>query len=151
MLVLWSQPTVAQSAAEAATTVAGNPLHLSTHHVTLGVKSIEVERRFYHEILGFTVGPFHKRPTYDHQQMLIPGFRIDMIEQKGSVRPTQTMGTDKQGWLHLAFEVPKAASVYQKLKAEGVPVTPGRMDGQEIGSIYVTDPEGNRLELAQPN
>lgn len=128
-----------------------NPLHLSVHHITLGVASIETERKFYHDILGFRIGAARKRPAYDIQQMEIPGFRIDMIEQKGSTRPAQIMGNDKQGYLHLALEVPKAQSVYQQLQAKGVTVTPGRMDGGQIGSIYVTDPEGNRLELAQPN
>ncbi len=127
----------------------GNPLGLSIHHVTMGVASIDRERAFYRDVLGFQVGPFHKRPRYDHQQMLIPGFRIDMIESKGSTRPARTMGTDMQGWLHVALSVPNTADAYERLKAQGAPVSIGHMDGPEIGSFFVTDPEGNRLELAR--
>ena len=127
-----------------------NPLGLSIHHVTIGVSSLDTERAFYHNILGFAVGPLRKRPHYDVQQMLIPGFRIDMIGQPGSVRPSKTMGTDKQGWLHIALQVPSILPVYHRLQAAGAEVTPGRMDGTEIGSVFVTDPEGNRIEIAQP-
>lgn len=128
---------------------AENPLHMSIHHVTMGVASIARERTFYHDVLGFQIGPFNKRPNYDHQQMLIPGFRIDMIEYKGSIRPAPTMGTDKQGWLHVALTIPNAASVYEQLKAAGVSVVTGRMDSGRIVSVFVTDPEGNRLELTE--
>ena len=128
---------------------AENPLGLSIHHVTMGVASIERERAFYRDVLGFQVGPFNKRPTYEHQQMLIAGFRIDMIEFKESVRPAPTMGVDKQGWLHVALTVSNAAWVFERLKAAGVPVTVGRMNKDLIVSVFVTDPEGNRLELTE--
>jgi catechol 2,3-dioxygenase-like lactoylglutathione lyase family enzyme len=128
---------------------AENPLGMAIHHVAMGVASIERERTFYRDVLGFQVGPFNKRPNYDHQQMLIPGFRIDMIEYKGSIRPAPTMGIEKQGWLHVALTIPNAAAVYERLRGAGVPVATGRMDGDRIGSIFVTDPEGNRLELTE--
>ncbi len=138
-------PTPSDSAAST-----GNPLGLSIHHVTMGVASIDRERAFYRDVLGFQVGSFNKRPHYDHQQMLIPGFRIDMIESRGSTRPAHTMGTDMQGWLHVALTVSNTSAAYERLKAAGVPVSIGHMDGAQIGSFFVTDPEGNRLELAGP-
>ncbi|MDE1182596.1 VOC family protein [Paraburkholderia sp.] len=136
------QPTAPAESAE-------NPLHLSIHHVTMGVASIDRERTFYHDVLGFQIGPFNKRPNYGHQQMLIPGFCIDMIEYKGSTRPTSTMDLDKQGLLHVALTIPNAAEVYEQLKTEGVSVAPRRVEKGRIVSVFVTDPEGNRLELTE--
>jgi len=130
-------------------TAATNPLGLSIQHATMGVASIDLERAFFRDILGFAVGPLKARPKYNLQQMFIPGFRIDMIEQQGSVRPAAEMGTDKQGWLHLAFQVPDAEATYRLLKSKGAAAVPGRMDGTKIGSVFVTDPEGNRIELAE--
>ncbi len=145
--LLMSFSSASAQEAEAATN--GNWLGLSVHHVTMGVANMERQRAFYRDVLGFHVGPFNKRSKYDHQQMLIPGFRIDMIEYPGSTRPGQTMGADMQGWLHVAFTVPNASVVYERLRAEGVPVAIGRQQKDHIGSIFVTDPEGNRLELAE--
>jgi len=127
-----------------------NPLGLAVHHVTMGVASIAAERAFYRDVLGFDVGPLRQRPTYQIQQMMIPGFRFDMIEQKGSIRPATKMGTDRQGWLHVSFTVANAGRLFQALKSKGITVAPGRMTGDHIGAVFVTDPEGNRIELAEP-
>jgi len=155
-LALWYLPVNAQEAATQSTPTAlapqqaENPLGLSIHHVTMGVASIDVQRKFYHDVLGFQIGLFRNRPQYNHQQMHIPGFRLDMIEQKGSTRPTPTMSTDKQGWLHVDFSAADPGAIYARLKALGVPVTSGRMDGDKLASMTLTDPEGNRIEITVP-
>jgi len=155
---LWmvSSPAAAQvstqvQAPSAASTQEGdNPLGLVIHHVTMGVADIEKQRNFYHDVLGFSVGLFRNRPQFDHQQMHIPGFRLDMIGQKGSTRPTPVMGNDKQGWLHIDFATQDADAIYHRLKDKGVQVAPGRMEGNKVASFKVTDPEGNQIEITQP-
>jgi len=138
-----------QGAAAAAHDI-DNPLGLTINHATMGVADLEKQRAFYHTVLGFSIGLFRNRPQFDHQQMHIPGFRLDMIAQKGSTRPSPSMGNDKQGWLHIDFAVTDADTTYHHLKDSGVSVVPGRMEGDKVASMMVTDPEGNKVEITQP-
>jgi len=126
-----------------------NPLGLTIHHATLGVADLEKERNFYHSVLGFSIGLFRNRPQFDHQQMHIPGFRIDMICQKGSTRPTPLMDNSKQGWLHLDFATQDPDALFHRLKDKAVNVVPGRMEGDKVASFKVIDPEGNQIEITQ--
>ena len=73
-----------------------------------------------------------------------------MICQKGSTRPTPVMGNDKQGWLHIDFATADADATYHHLKDMGTQVVPGRMEGNKVASLKVTDPEGNQIEITQP-
>lgn len=142
-----AEPTAANAPATPMTDSSANPLGLSIHHATLGVADLDKERDFYHSVLGFSVGLFRNRPQFDHQQMHIPGFRLDMICQKGSTRPTPQMDNAKQGWLHIDFSTADPDAVFHRLKDRGINVVPGRMEGDKVASFKVIDPEGNLIEI----
>jgi catechol 2,3-dioxygenase-like lactoylglutathione lyase family enzyme len=131
-------------------------------HATLSVANIEVEAEWYGRVLGFK--PFSKSGDADliNWHLVIPGYRIDLIQAKGSKRPApvgpvyhevngQMVPIDpidlQQGWVHVVFHVDDVAAALKQLQALKVDVAVTRLkDGTPI-QLNMKDPEGNAVEI----
>ena len=139
----------AEPATAAAQSVPANPMGLVIDHQTLGVADIGKEAEWYRRVMGFQVGPLNHRPTYDVQQLSIPGFYLGLLAQKDSIRPTPTMDSGKQGALGLTFGTKDAEAAYKHLVALGIEVRATRDAQGKLSGLHFADPEGNPLEVSQ--
>jgi catechol 2,3-dioxygenase-like lactoylglutathione lyase family enzyme len=124
-----------------------NPLELSPHHVAISVANLKAESAWYAKVLGFDkVFCSH---TADQQGcwMWIPGFRFDLIQQKGSSRIDKRVGVMRQGFLHVSLQTPLIQEALKQLRADGVAVQVFRYRNGRIMRLLIEDPEGNQIEL----
>jgi catechol 2,3-dioxygenase-like lactoylglutathione lyase family enzyme len=131
-------------------------------HATLSVANIQVEAEWYGRVLGFK--PLSKSGESDlmNWHLVIPGYRIDLIQAKGSKRPAavdpvyrsvngQMVPIDpidlQQGWVHVVFHVEDVAAAWKQLQALHVDVKVTKLkDGTPI-QLNMLDPEGNAIEI----
>jgi catechol 2,3-dioxygenase-like lactoylglutathione lyase family enzyme len=127
-----------------------NPLQLSPHHATAEVADIDKETNWYESVLGFKeIQRFKTGPDYELRQMGIPGYRIDLLWQRGSVRPSAGKSVPNQGWLHVVFKSPIIDAVYKVLVDKGTDVKAFRnaQPSTAITRLTLHDPEGNEVEI----
>lgn len=127
-----------------------NPLRLAPHHATASVADIDKESAWYERVLGFQELNRFQQPDVELRNLGIPGYRIDLIWQRGSSRPATAPGSATQGWLHVVFKTDAVAADYRRLIALGVEVKADRNAQSEITRLVFHDPEGNELEIV-PN
>lgn len=125
-----------------------NPLRLSPHHVTASVADLEKEASWYERVLGFERSKLLGNPQdFSMYQMTMPGYRIDLVSQKGSTRQHGKTGAFEQGWLHVVFKTPDINTAYKWLVAQGTDVVAHRDQNDAITRVTFHDPEGNELEI----
>jgi len=116
-------------------------------HVVLRVADIETMRRFYCDVLGATHVAY--RPQYGMSHLRVGQAMIDLVEAKDPVGQGRNMD-------HLCLRVEPfdQQAVVAHLERHGVKVGDIRnrfgAEGNGI-SIYITDPEGNTVELKGPS
>lgn len=131
-----------------AQTTDSNPLRLLPNHATASVADLEKESEWYRRVLGFhEIHRFQGSPDFQVLQMGIPGYRIDLVWQKGSSRPHDARGPFQQGWLHVVFETPVIDAAYKRLMDLGTDVKADRNAQATITRLVFHDPEGNELEI----
>jgi len=117
------------------------------HHLAIQVRDVERVTRFYREVLGLPEKQRHLRAdgTLRSVWLQLPGESFLAIEAAtGPVEP-QPFRTDRQGLLLLALRIApedRAAAV-EALSRAGAPVV-----HQTRWTVYVQDPEGNRVALS---
>ena len=131
-----------------AQTSESNPLRLLPNHATASVADLEKESEWYRRVLGFhEIHRVQGSPDFGVLQMGIPGYRIDLVWQKGSSRPHEAQGSFQQGWLHVVFETPVVDAAYKRLMELGTDVKADRNAQAAITRLVFHDPEGNELEI----
>jgi catechol 2,3-dioxygenase-like lactoylglutathione lyase family enzyme len=135
------------AAASAAPFPAVNPLQLSPHHVALSVANLHVESAWYARVLGFEEVYCSQPPGPKSCWMWIPGFRIDLLQQKGASRAEERFGGARRGWLHLSLQTPLIRQALQHLRVLGVAVQVFEYGNGHIMRLLFDDPEGNQIEL----
>jgi catechol 2,3-dioxygenase-like lactoylglutathione lyase family enzyme len=114
-------------------------------HVVLRVGDIERMRRFYCEVLGATHVAY--RPKFRMSHLRIGGSMIDLVEGERS-------GCNMNHFCLRVEEPFDEKAIVAHLEANGVAVGPVRSrygaEGNGV-SIYLTDPEGNTVELKGPS
>jgi catechol 2,3-dioxygenase-like lactoylglutathione lyase family enzyme len=140
------------------------------NHVGIQVRDVERSTRFYTELLGLElVSRFSKDDAYVqrvvgyHPDVVLEvailrlpdskGF-LEILEYRGVERTPVDPATANPGTSHLCFFVDDLDALYERLTAEGVefvspPETP--TSGMNLGGrlVYMKDPDGIRVELAQ--
>ena len=122
---------------------------LSLHHVAIICSDYERSKRFYTEVLPFSV----IRETYRAERdswkldLAIPGgTQIELFSfPTPPPRPTQP---EARGMRHIAFLVENLDALIEDLTAKGIAVEPVRVDeltGQRF--TFFTDPDGLPIEL----
>ena len=122
---------------------------LSLHHVAIICSDYERSKRFYTEVLPFSV----IRETYRAERdswklnLAIPGgTQIELFSfPTPPLRPTQP---EARGMRHIAFLVENLDAQIEDLTAKGIAVEPVRVDeltGQRF--TFFADPDGLPIEL----
>jgi catechol 2,3-dioxygenase-like lactoylglutathione lyase family enzyme len=137
------EPSIAQSSQS-------NPLKLSPHHATASVGDLAKEAAWYERVLGFQRSKLlGDGADFQMYQMTMPGYRIDLVQQKGSSRQHEAQGAFEQGWLHVVFKTPDIDAAYKHLLAQGTDVNAFKDEHTAITRLTFHDPEGNELEIVR--
>ena len=151
-IVFWwvalPQPGAAHAADAAPAALTG----LVPHHATISVEDLDRVSQWYVRVLGFKITQrFDSNPDFLLRQLSIPGYRIDMVQYKGSSRPAAVNPRYlQQGWIHIAFSVPDLPAAFKELQALNTDVTADK-DAQGVPTrVIVHDPEGNEIEFFKP-
>ena len=139
------QPVVAQEGNSQSTTVAG----LAADHVSISVEDLDRMSEWYEGILGFKLAMHSDaNPDFRVRQLTIPGYRIDLIKFKGSVRPVAASPRyAAQGFVHIAFNVPDLAATLKQLQAWKTDVAEEKDAKGLLNHLLLHDPEGNEMEI----
>jgi glyoxylase I family protein len=125
-------------------------------HVVLRVKDIDAMRRFYCDVLGATHVAW--RPEFGMSHLRAGASMIDLITVDGPLgRPGGAApGREARNMDHLCLRIEPfdPDAIVAHLKKHRVPVGEIRRrfgaEGNGV-SIYLTDPEGNTVELKGPS
>jgi hypothetical protein len=82
-------------------------------------------------------------------QMTTPGYRIDLVQQKGASRLRAPQPILVQGWLHVVFKTPDIDAAYKYLIDQKTDVKAIRDEHSVITRLVLHDPEGNELEIVR--
>jgi catechol 2,3-dioxygenase-like lactoylglutathione lyase family enzyme len=124
-----------------------NPLKLTPHHATISVADLDKESQWYAAVLGFEKSNPFDAPDSRGCWMVIPGYRIDLIQRKGSSRQDLRIGLQRQGWLHVVFQTPFIEVALKRLRAAGTDVKAFKDAAGQLQRLILHDPEGNEVEL----
>ena len=124
-------------------------------HVVLRVKDIEAMRRFYCDVLGAEHVVY--RPKFGMSHLRVGASMIDLVEVDGPVgmRGGAAAGREGRNMDHLCLRIEPfdQEAIAEHLRRHGVPVGDIKprfgAEGNSV-SIYLTDPEGNGVELKGP-
>ena len=118
-------------------------------HVVLRVRNIDVMRRFYCDVLGADHVAW--RPHFRMSHLRAGSSMIDLVVADGPTPDKQHQNMDH---LCLRIEPFDQEAIVAHLKRHGVSVGDIRprygAEGNGV-SIYLTDPEGNTVELKGPS
>jgi glyoxylase I family protein len=125
-------------------------------HVVLRVTDIDVMRRFYCDILGATHVAY--RAQFGMSHLRVGESMIDLVEVNGPLGKSggAAPGSEGRNMDHLCLRVEPfdQQSIVAHLERHGVKIGDIRnrfgAEGNGI-SIYITDPEGNTVELKGPS
>jgi catechol 2,3-dioxygenase-like lactoylglutathione lyase family enzyme len=133
---------------------AGNPqpaplTGLAPDHATISVENLDRIAQWYERVLGFKVAErFDTNPDFLLEQLSIPGYRIDLVKYKGSVRPTAVNPLYlQQGWVHVVFNVQDLTSALKELHDLNVNVAADKDSKGVPTRLVIHDPEGNEIEV----
>ena len=114
----------------------GAPRILGFEHMILQVENIEASKHFYLDLLGFT--PRRAIPLADGRPV-VPFTQGIALTLGNPGKPPQID--------HMAFRVTGLRAIAQRLKAAQVKFFNELHDGVYGLTIYVADPDGNKVEL----
>lgn len=125
-------------------------------HVVLRVRDIDAMRRFYCDVLGATHVAY--RPEFGMSHLKVGSAMIDLITVDGKLGKAGAAAPGREGrnmdHLCLRVEPFDQEAIVAHLRRHGVEVGEIRRrygaEGNGI-SIYVSDPEGNTVELKGPS
>lgn len=126
-------------------------------HIGVSVADLDAQRDWYQRAFGFdTARPFEIAPLGLRGVFLLgpDDIAIELLEREGSATIRQPAATPPdalltRGWAHLCFRVDDVDAVFTRVVAVGAGVLSSPGDSPEPGVrfAFVTDPEGNLIEL----
>jgi len=124
---------------------------LAPDHATISVENLDRTADWYQRVLGFKVAQrFDTNPDFLLEQLSIPGYRIDLVKYKGSVRPASVNPLYlQQGWVHVVFNVQDLPAAFKELQALNVNVAADKDANGVPTRLVMHDPEGNEIELVK--
>jgi catechol 2,3-dioxygenase-like lactoylglutathione lyase family enzyme len=122
---------------------------LAADHVSISVEDLDRLTEWYEGVLGFKLAmQSDANPDFRVRQLRIPGYRIDLIKFKGSVRPAAASPRyAAQGFVHIAFNVPDLAATLRQLQAWRADVAEEKDAKGLLNHLLLHDPEGNEMEI----
>lgn len=123
---------------------------LKVEHITFSVADLDRETDWLRKVFGFKVAHSGGDANTTARSVTIPGFRIDLIQYKGSSRPaTPNPRYLQQGFIHIVFQVPNLQAAYKQLQELKQDVELETQPKNELWGLRLHDPEGNEIELTQ--
>ena len=116
------------------------PKTVAFGHLLIMVSDVTTSMTFYVENLGFTERP--AKPLADGRPVRALRQGIAFV---GGRKPNHRQMD------HIAFEVDDVRGMRERLKIAGVEFQEDLHDGPYGLTIYITDPDGTRVELYQPS
>jgi catechol 2,3-dioxygenase len=112
--------------------------------LTLRVKDLQKQLEFYHDLLGFAI--IHEEKNITELALGAKNFALTLVhEASAHLRPQSTLGL-----YHFALLLPDRktlASIVRKLLELRYPNFQGASDHLVSEAFYLSDPEGNGIEL----
>lgn len=115
------------------------PRALGVHHLLLETVDLAAAERFYTGVLGMTV---RAREAFRDGRPLVLTHQGLGLTEGGSGRG----GTIE----HLAFSARDVDGIAERARSAGAPIVRGPGPGPYGHTVYLTDPDGNELELFEP-
>jgi catechol 2,3-dioxygenase-like lactoylglutathione lyase family enzyme len=114
-------------------------------HVAINTAKLAETQAFFVEVLGLTVGP---RPQFDFNGVWLYAAGEDMVHlvEVDDPRAASTAAALN----HFALRVIDYEQTVRSLQEAGVPFEAETTPGGELRQLYVTDPNGVRIELNAP-
>jgi len=118
------------------------------HHVAVTVTDLARAKQFYGDVLGLTEV---QRPDFDFggAWYQIGTTQLHLIVHPPTLTMRRTRDIDSRDG-HLALRVPSFDETVAHLRALGVDFLESRVNLTPWAQVYVTDPDGNVIELNAP-
>jgi ureidoacrylate peracid hydrolase len=117
---------------------ATQPRATRLHHLLLEVASLDRSLDFYQNTLRFTV---RKREAFrDGRELVVTDQGLGLVARDGGGRG---------GLEHLCFAARGVDELAQRARTAGYPVVRGPGPGPYGHTVYIQDPDGNQVELAE--
>ncbi len=116
------------------------------HHLAIQVHALEKVAAFYREVLGLTEQSRHLRPDGSVRSLwlAVPGGFL-ALEQVDETTLSTPFRHPRPGLHLVALRIPREAraGIVETLRARGIAI-----EHQTRWTVYVRDPEGNRVGLS---
>lgn len=120
---------------------------LGVHHVALRVADLERTSAFYRNVLGLPELARHQFPDGSARSIWLglPGGAFLALEQIEDIAPAPNRLADRLGYCVLALRIwrDERSQIIEELHRRGVGIV-----HQTRWTIYIEDPEGNRVGLS---
>jgi catechol 2,3-dioxygenase-like lactoylglutathione lyase family enzyme len=126
-------------------------------HIGLSVADLDEQQEWYRRALGFdTARPFEIAPVGVRGVFVLgpDDIAIELLERQGSTVVHQPASTPpdallSRGWAHLCLRVDDVDAAFARVVDAGAGILSSPADSPEPGVrfAFVTDPEGNLIEL----
>ena len=116
---------------------------LSLGHVTVRSADFDRTERFYCEVLGMRPGPRPRIPVPGHW-FYVGGEAVVHVLPRGGQEPDHAGGA----FDHFALNARDMPAFERRLRGAGVPFERSRLADTEAWQLFLTDPDGVRVELS---
>lgn len=117
---------------------ASGPRATRLHHLLLEVGDLESSLRFYRDVLGFSIRK--REPFRDGRELVVTEQGLGLVQREGGQRA---------GLEHLCFGARGVDELAGRVRAAGHRIVRGPGPGPYGHTVYVQDPDGNDVELAE--
>jgi len=122
-------------------------------HCSVRTTDMEATRRFYEDIVGLKAGP---RPNFSFPGLWLYGGDSPLVHVIGEGGARELSGATQAGvaatgnFDHIAFLASDLAEMRERLDRANVPYRHQTVPGRAVEQIFLTDPNGIRVELNFP-
>ena len=113
-------------------------------HICFNVRDLDVSIGFYVNVLGLTKAFDFVRDSGERYGVYLKIGRRSFVEL---FRTGEIVPADKASYRHMCLEVGDLKAVVASLRDKGVNVTDAKMGLDNSWQAWLSDPDGNRIEL----